>query len=82
MSEHVSVSIPKVSMAVEEVVFIEWLVADGQEVAEGEQIYSVETEKVELEVEAAAAGILRHGDAVPDETYAVGTQIGLIEKAA
>ena len=56
MSEHVSVSIPKVSMAVEEVVFIEWLVADGQAVAEGEQIYSVETEKVELEVEAAAVG--------------------------
>ena len=69
-------------MAIEEVIFIEWLVTDGQEVAEGEQIYSVETEKVELEIEAAASGILRHGEAIPDETYAVGTQIGYIEKAA
>ncbi len=69
-------------MAIEEVTFIAWLVADGEAVAEGEQIYSVETEKVALEIEAAASGTLRHGEAVPGETYSVGTQIDLIEKAA
>ncbi|MDP3950416.1 biotin/lipoyl-containing protein [Microbacterium sp.] len=82
MSDQIAVSIPKVSMAIEEVTFIEWLVADGATVNEGDQIYSVETEKVEVEIEAAASGVLRHGEAVSDETYAVGTQIGRIETAA
>lgn len=66
-------------MAAEEVTFIEWLVGDGEQVAEGDHIYSVETEKVEVEVEAAASGVLRHGDAVADETYPVGAEIGRID---
>ncbi len=78
MSE-VPVTIPKVSMASEEVVFAGWLVGDGDSVAEGEAIYSIETEKVSTEIEAAASGILRHGEASEDETYAVGTTIGHIE---
>lgn len=82
MSDSVPVNIPKVSMAAEEVVFVEWLAADGQQVAEGENIYSVETEKVEVEIEAVASGILRHGDVAPDESRAVGAQIGMIELAS
>ena len=74
--------IPKVSMAAEEVLFVEWLVEDGAPIGEGDAIYSVETEKVETEVEAAATGVLRHGSAVGDETYAVGTEIGRIERTS
>lgn len=66
-------------MASEEVTFVGWLAGDGEPVAEGEAIYSIETEKVSTDVEAAASGILRYGDAIDDETYAVGSKIGLIE---
>ncbi|MBP1079458.1 pyruvate/2-oxoglutarate dehydrogenase complex dihydrolipoamide acyltransferase (E2) component [Microbacterium terrae] len=75
-------TIPKVSMAAEEVVFVEWLVADGATINVGDAIYSVETDKIEMEIEAAAGGILRHGEAVGDETYEVGAQIGRIEQPA
>lgn len=81
MSE-VLVTIPKVSMATEEVVFVGWLVGDGAPVTEGEAIYSVETEKSSTDVEAAASGILRYGEAEEDETYAVGSHIGRIERSA
>jgi pyruvate/2-oxoglutarate dehydrogenase complex dihydrolipoamide acyltransferase (E2) component len=82
MSERVPVSIPKVSMATEEAIFIEWLVEDGATVSEGERIYSVETDKAEVEVEAATAGVLRHGTVVADDTYPVGHEVGFIEKTA
>ncbi|AYJ50309.1 biotin/lipoyl-containing protein [Rhodococcus sp. P1Y] len=81
MPEHQSVLIPKVSMATEEVTFVEWLVADGANVAEGDLIYSVATDKVESSIEAAASGVLRHGEAEEDELYAVGAEIGRIEPA-
>jgi pyruvate/2-oxoglutarate dehydrogenase complex dihydrolipoamide acyltransferase (E2) component len=82
MTEHVSVAIPKPSMSITEATFIEWLVEDGATVAEGELIYSVATDKVEVEVEAPAAGVLRHGTAEAEETYPVGTVIGAIEPVA
>lgn len=81
MPDQVPVSIPKVSMAAEEAIFVEWLVPDGSSVNEGDPIYSVSTDKVEIEVEAVATGVLRHGDAVEEETYPVGTQVGVIEAA-
>lgn len=81
MSE-VSVTIPKVSMASEEVVFVGWLVGDGAPVAEGDAIYSIETEKVTTDIEAAASGILRYGEASEDEAYAVGSEIGRIEQVS
>lgn len=79
MSDRVSVLIPKVSMAAEEVTFVEWLVDDGATVAEGDTIYSVATDKAEVEVEAAAAGVLRRGEIEIEGTYAVGAEVGHIE---
>lgn len=66
-------------MAITEAAFIEWLVEDGATVAESQPIYSVETDKVEVEIESPAAGVLRHGIAEEDEVYEVGTEIGHIE---
>lgn len=82
MSERVPVSIPKVAMSVEEVVFLEWLVEDGATVQEGDHIYSVGTDKVDMDVEAAASGVLRHGDVKEQETYPVGAEVGYIERPA
>ncbi|TQS47006.1 biotin/lipoyl-containing protein [Cryptosporangium phraense] len=81
MTQSVSIQIPKLTMATTEVTFVEWLVPDGTTVEEDEAIYSVATDKVENEIAAPAAGVLRHGTAESEEVYPVGTEIGTIERA-
>jgi pyruvate/2-oxoglutarate dehydrogenase complex dihydrolipoamide acyltransferase (E2) component len=74
----VPINIPKLGVSMTEGTLIEWLVADGATVAEGDPIYLIETDKVENEVNASAAGTIRMtGQA--GETYAVGDTIGEIE---
>lgn len=50
--------IPKMSDHMEDAVFVEWLVTDGEPVEQGEPILVVETDKVVAEVEAPASGWL------------------------
>ena len=38
----------------------EWFIADGDEVKQGELLYALETEKINLDVDADASGIVRH----------------------
>lgn len=52
--------IPKLGMTMEEGTVAEWLVPDGAEVQAGQPVYRLETEKIEMEVEAEAAGTVRH----------------------
>ena len=56
----VTVHIPKVGMTMEEGELVRWLVPDGAAVARGQPIFEMETEKVELEVEADDEGVLKH----------------------
>jgi pyruvate/2-oxoglutarate dehydrogenase complex dihydrolipoamide acyltransferase (E2) component len=56
----------------------EWLVNDGDTVSEGQEIYFVESDKVEVAVEAPASGVL-HWSAVAGETYLVGQELGWID---
>ncbi len=57
---------------------VEWLVADGDNVQPGDILYRIETDKVENEIEAPVAGVVRiTGE--EGETYDVGTQIGSID---
>ena len=73
----------RVGMTMTEGVVAEWYIADGEKVAKGELLYRLETEKVELEVDADDSGVVKHlveagvscepGDVVgwiyaPDET--------------
>lgn len=50
--------IPKMSDHMEEAVFIEWLVAEGDAVEKGQPILMIDTDKVVAEVEAPASGLL------------------------
>jgi 2-oxoglutarate dehydrogenase E2 component (dihydrolipoamide succinyltransferase) len=75
----VPIQMPKLTMAATEGTFIEWLVADGQPVQEGDPLYTVGTDKVDSEVESPATGILRHGVAEPDADYPVGHVLAIIE---
>ena len=54
------VLIPKLGMTMTEGTVAEWLVPDGKEVQAGELIYRLETEKIEMEIEAEGAGVVRH----------------------
>lgn len=69
--------IPKAAVSMQEGTLTQWLVADGETVAEGQPVYILELEKSTMEVEAPAAGVLRHSG-VAGTTYKVGAVIGEI----
>lgn len=60
------VLIPKLGMTMTEGTVAEWRVADGATVQAGEIVFHLETEKIEMEVEAEASGTVRH--LVPEGT--------------
>lgn len=63
---------PKLAMAMNEGTVNQWLVEDGQYVEKGQELASVETEKVTYDVESPHAGffkiVLGEGQTVPCET--------------
>jgi pyruvate dehydrogenase E2 component (dihydrolipoamide acetyltransferase) len=69
----VDVIMPKVDMDQETGTVLQWLKKEGEKVEQGETILEIETDKVAIEVEAPASGILsgilvREGDTVPIAT--------------
>jgi pyruvate dehydrogenase E2 component (dihydrolipoamide acetyltransferase) len=71
------VHLTKVGMTMTEGVVAEWYVADGARVEKGALLYRLETEKVELDVDADASGTLKQLVAA-NVTLAPGDRIGLI----
>ncbi len=70
----------KLGMTMTEGTVAEWHIPDGGEVKTGEDLYRLETEKVEMEIEAEADGIVRH--LVPDEsTVEPGAVVGYVYAA-
>jgi len=67
----------KVGMNMTEGVVEEWYVPDGGAVADGELLYRLETEKVNLDVDAEAAGTVKHLVA-EGVTMAPGAVVGYI----
>jgi pyruvate/2-oxoglutarate dehydrogenase complex dihydrolipoamide acyltransferase (E2) component len=76
----VPLRMPKLSMATTEATLVEWLVADGATVADGQALYLVETEKVETEVPGGVAGVI-HCTGEPGVVYQVGAEVGTIDTA-
>jgi pyruvate dehydrogenase E2 component (dihydrolipoamide acetyltransferase) len=73
----VEIFLTKVGMTMSEGVVAQWYVADGAAVEKGALLYRLETEKVELEVDADASGIVKHWVA-ENVTLAPGDLIGFI----
>lgn len=71
------VRLPKTGDAVEEGTLVEWLVEDGARVERGDPLYLLETDKVEMEIDAPRAGIVSHVG-TPGEVYRVGELIATI----
>jgi pyruvate/2-oxoglutarate dehydrogenase complex dihydrolipoamide acyltransferase (E2) component len=72
--------IPQAGAAMTEGTIIEWVAEDGAQVAAGQVVYRLDTDKTELDVEAPVGGTLRITGAA-GETYEVGAEIGSIEPA-
>jgi len=73
--------IPQAGVAVTEGTIARWLVGEGDRVVEGQPLYVLETDKVEIEVESPASGTA-HLLGEPGATYLVGTDIGYIDVSA
>ena len=54
----VEVIMPKLGMYEDDVTLVEWLVEDGADIAIGDPLFVMETEKTETEIEAEDPGIL------------------------
>ena len=76
----VEVIVSKQGWTMEEGTFAGWLKQEGEQVAEGEPLFVIETDKATQEVEAIEAGILHiaPGAPEPNTTVTVGTLLGYI----
>ncbi len=71
------IRVPKLGMSAQEMTLSEWMFGDGEEVAVGDVIYTVETDKTTVEVQAQAGGVI-HPTGEEGQVYQVGDLIGTI----
>ncbi len=69
------IKMPKWGMSMQEGLLTEWIVAVGDQVTEGQALACVETEKVDADIEAPAAGTVAELLVEAGETVEVGTVI-------
>ena len=72
------VRMPKPGDAILEAELTQFYIADGETVAEGDELYALATDKVEMDIEAPASGVVRWKVAVGG-TYDVGELLAVIE---
>ena len=72
------VIMPALGMAQDTGILVSWLRREGEEVAKGDPLMEVETDKAVVEVEAPAAGILAAVSAAEGDEVPVGQVIALI----
>ncbi len=73
-----AVAMPKLGMTMEEGLVVDWAVALGASVGQGEIVLVIESEKANVEIEAPASGVLRHVYVEPGETVPCGTLLAAI----
>ena len=71
------VFVPKTGIYMDDCHLIEWLVEEGATVRAGDALFLMETNKVEMEIEADVNGIVHHGAPVAED-YPIGRVIGWI----
>ncbi len=75
------IKVPSVGESVTEATLAQWYKKDGDLVGKSEPLFVLETDKVTLEIEAEAAGVLRIRVS-EGKTVAIGTVVGTIDTAA
>ncbi|MGA8279465.1 MAG: 2-oxoglutarate dehydrogenase complex dihydrolipoyllysine-residue succinyltransferase [Desulfobacterales bacterium] len=77
----VEIKVPSVGESVTEAVLAQWFKKDGDQIKKGEALFVIETDKVTLEVEAEADGVLKISVG-EGETVSIGAVVGTIDTAA
>jgi len=78
----IEVILPKLGQTMEEGTIIEWVKQEGDRVERGEVLFSAETDKATLEVEATSKGYLRKILVPVEQTVQVLTVVGLMTRKA
>jgi pyruvate dehydrogenase E2 component (dihydrolipoamide acetyltransferase) len=73
-----TVIMPKMGDAMEEGTLLKWLKNEGEEVASGDPIAEIETDKVNLEIEASDTGVMRKHLVTEGQTVPIGQAIAII----
>lgn len=76
------IAMPKLGMTMQEGRVVAWPVGQGAPVEKGQVVLLIESEKAEVEIEAPAAGVLRHIYVEPDSTVPCGTLLAAITATA
>lgn len=74
----VPILMPQLGNEIEEAQVDAWLKAVGDAVTQGEQILTITTPKVTMEIEAPASGVLKEIRVPADELASVGATLGVI----
>jgi pyruvate/2-oxoglutarate dehydrogenase complex dihydrolipoamide acyltransferase (E2) component len=82
VAEPMPIVLPKAGMNMVEATIVAWHKSPGDRVEEGEPIVDIETDKVEMQVEAPVSGVLREVLVNVDEDAPVGATLGVIEPVA
>jgi pyruvate dehydrogenase E2 component (dihydrolipoyllysine-residue acetyltransferase) len=73
-----TVIMPALELAQETGKVLKWLKSPGDNVSKGEALVEIETDKVTVEIEAPASGVLREISAQPGDVVPVGKTIALV----
>jgi pyruvate dehydrogenase E2 component (dihydrolipoamide acetyltransferase) len=76
---NVDILVPPLSQTMDSLIFVSWLKKTGESIEKGEPLFSVETDKATLEVEAPTSGILKECLASPGDEIKIRSIIGQID---
>lgn len=76
------IRMPKWGLSMQEGVIVDWWKAEGDAIAEGDDLVDIETSKITNVCESPGAGVLRRIVAQPGETLPVGALIGVLADPA
>ncbi len=82
MADITPLRMPKWGLSMQEGAVVDWLKAEGDAVAEGEELFEVETSKITNVGESPASGILRRIVGRPGETLPIGALMGVLAEPA
>ena len=77
-----NIVVPQLGESVIEARVARWLKKEGDAVASGDPLVELETDKIDLEVNAESAGVLARIDRKDGEDVKVGEVLGVIEPAS
>jgi pyruvate dehydrogenase E2 component (dihydrolipoamide acetyltransferase) len=75
------IKIPQLGQSVEEAAIVEWFKREGDSVKQGEPLFSIQTDKAEIECESTADGVLRKILVEPDVFVPVLSVVALVGDA-